>query len=90
MSSVATTRAITIPRSSLTQDDIVCLAATYDDVAQPIWIHDASSRCVYRNPAAMYALPTAGSSRFDILDHRGRTVGHLTLQPRNGTADERG
>ena len=60
-------------------DHLAWLAKTYDRISQPVWIHDLSANCVYRNRSARSAPSSkAVLARFDILDHDDRTIGHLT------------
>ncbi len=65
-------------RSVLSDDQLARLARTYDRVSSPIWVYDRSSRCIYRNFSAKRTGRVAASRlTFEILDHNGRTVGHL-------------
>ena len=59
-------------------DHLAWLAKTYDRIAQPVWIYDLSANCLYRNRSAI-SEPSAQAplTRFDILDHDDRIIGHL-------------
>ncbi|UCD30272.1 MAG: hypothetical protein JSV03_07330 [Planctomycetota bacterium] len=65
--------------ATLTIDHIAWLANTYERIPRPIWIHDLSAKCLYRNPPARsVSLSQAKVTRFEILDHDDRIIGHLT------------
>ena len=67
-------------RSSVVlEHHLAALARTYDYVSRPIWVYDLSARCVYRNPSARRVpLDPASRLSFEITDHTGRLMGHLT------------
>jgi hypothetical protein len=65
--------------SSLSAEQIGHLARTYDDVAQPIWIHDLAAQCLYRNARAIrQSGANPHRTVFDILDGSGQIVAHLS------------
>jgi len=56
------------------------LAQTYDRTSRPVWIHDLSNRCIYRNWAAQTsALDESSHLRFELLNHNDHIIGHLTV-----------
>jgi len=57
---------------------MAAVARTFDEVSAPVWIHDLSFRCIYRNRSTAAASPDEdGLQVHELLDHEGRTVGHL-------------
>jgi len=69
--------------AALSDEQLASLARTYDAVSNPIWVHDLSHRCVYWNPPASgHSVDEGGMLLFDIVDHRGRTIAHLSTAER--------
>ena len=59
---------------------LTSLAATFDNCPIPVWFHDLTRRCLYRNPAAQYVLlASARVERHDVLDHADERLGQITL-----------
>jgi len=64
---------------TLRAEHLAWLAETYDRISQPVWIHDLTSNCVYRNRLARFSAGTdVQLAKFDILDHDDKIIGHLT------------
>ena len=67
------------PPALLTGDQIAALARTYDTVDAPVWVHDMSSHCLYKNARAAHtSLRRCRVQVFDITDHEGHTMARLT------------
>jgi hypothetical protein len=67
------------PPAMLTGDQIAGLARTYDSVDAPVWVHDLTSHCLYRNEKAAHtSLRRCRVQVFDITDHEGHTMARLT------------
>lgn len=68
--------------ATFSEDQLAGLARTYEGIDRPIWVHDLSARCVYRNRLAAGRAATAdGHEVFEILDHHGRAIGQLRAGP---------
>lgn len=78
MTHSAATASLAETPTPLSDNQLAWLSRTYDRVLQPIWVHDLAARCVYRNRLARSA-GWSGAARlvFEIIDHHGRTIGHL-------------
>jgi len=73
----ASTRSTELP-PVFSDRQLASLARMYDKASSPIWVYDLSARCVYRNRSAQRTHSGAASRlTFEIVDHKGRVVGHL-------------
>lgn len=71
-------RPLADPVPLLSEDRLRSLARTYDRATSPVWIHDLRGECIYANQPAEGAEPERlGVLVFDIVDHRGHTIGQL-------------
>ena len=56
------------------------LGRTFEAARQPVWIHDLTDRCVYRNAAAQAAYREGAAVQLhDIVDHEDRKLGYLVI-----------
>lgn len=65
---------------TLSPEHLAGLARTFADSAHPVWIHDLSGRCVYRNRAASQG--GAGGDRVashEIFGSDNRRIGQLRV-----------
>ncbi len=75
--SMTATRERTSPREESSLGDL--LAATFEGIARPAWVHDLDSRVVYRNPAAGRSGSGGEVQVFELVDHADRQVGSLVV-----------
>lgn len=78
MTHSAATASLAETPTPLSDNQLAWLSRTYERVSQPIWVHDLTNRCIYRNrPARSAGRHSAARLVFEIIDHNGRTIGHL-------------
>ena len=65
----------------VSDEQLTLLACTFEDAAQPVWIHDLRDRCLYSNASAVGRHPGPEALRFNMLDHRGATLARVITLP---------
>ena len=61
----------------LSDEQLELLAQTFDDAAEPVWIHDLSDRCLYANAGARGRKPGRDALRFQMCDYTATALAQV-------------
>jgi PAS domain-containing protein len=60
-------------------DHLLSMARIFDASSDPVWVHDLTGRCVYRNPSARTASPGAARQRFELFNAADERLGCVAV-----------